>query len=386
MKPFPSSPRRALPVAVATALAVLCLALASGFRRAEPEPPPAADGISVDAGAVRLAPGAPQWNSIRITEAQGATRTWSDAAPARVRIDEQRASRVGTPLPGRIVAVHVDLGERVEAGAPLVTVASPAIAELRADEQRASSELALARRTVERVDALVHAEAVPAKEALAARQQLAQAEVAHWSARTKLAALHVNARTGSEFTLVAPQAGVVVEKDVLPGQEIAPEAGPLLAIADVASVWVVADLLAADAVDVRAGAAARVEVPALPDRAFEGVVERVSAVVDPERNTVPVRIRVDNPDGALRPNLFVQARIERAAAPDAVEVPASAIVSDGARQYVFVQEEAGRFVRREVVARSARSGRVPVVGGLRAGESIVSGGAVLLGNHLALAN
>jgi len=378
--------RRALPLACAGALGACSIALASAFEAGSPAPLPPPDGISVEGGAIHLSPGSPQWNSIELARVEAAGRTWSDPFPARVRIDEGRAARIGAPLPGRVVAVHVDLGEEVQAGTRLFTVASPAIAELRAEADRVEAELALARRNRERIAALVAANAIPAKEELQAAQQLAQAEVAWRSAREKLAALQVDARAGGTYTVVAPGPGVVVERALLPGQEVTPEVPPLLTLAAIDSLWVVADLLPGDTTGIVPGARARITVPALRELEVEGVVERIAAVVDPERNTVPVRIRVANEQRLLLPNLFVQAAVERAAEEGAVEVPASAVVSDGARQFVFVQEAAGRFVRREVVTRSTSNGRMPIVAGLRPSESVVARGAVLLGNHLTLAN
>jgi len=265
-------------------------------------------------------------------------------------------------------------------------VASGDIAELRAAQEKAAVDLDAARATLERVKAMVAGRALPAKEELAALQQLKQAEVASRLAEAKLGSLKVSARGANEFTVGAPRAGVVVEKNVLVDQQVAPDgAGALMIVADLSSVWVVADLFEADAAGIRAGAAAEVTSPSLPELKLSGSVEMVSSVVDPGRHTVPIRVRLANPDGLLRPNVY--ARVRFATAPRSrgtLEVPASALVSDGEHQHVFVQDGAGRFVRREVTTGSSREGRVPVLAGLAAGETVVEEGALLLDNQLVL--
>jgi RND family efflux transporter MFP subunit len=235
------------------------------------------------------------------------------------------------------------------------------------------------------VEAIVKTRALPAKEEVAAQQQLRQAEVAFRLAESKLASLQVRSPEDGAFTVVSPRPGVVVEKNVLVDQQVAPDgSGGLMVIADLSSVWVVAELFEADTVDIREGAAARVTSPSLPDQSLEGRVEMVPAVVDPARHTLPVRVRLANPDRLLRPNVYATVRFATPPRKDAVEVKASALVSDGERQYVYVQDTAGHFARREVAAGSAREGRVTILSGLRAGETIVQEGAYLLDNQIAL--
>jgi RND family efflux transporter MFP subunit len=177
-----------------------------------------------------------------------------------------------------------------------------------------------------------------------------------------------------------------VEKNVLVDQQVSPEAGSaLMVVADLSAVCAVADLFEPQALDVPAGSAAELTRPSRPGLSFRGRVERVYAVVDPARHTIPVRVRLANPQRQLRPNVYARVRFAIAARTASLEVPATALVSDGERQYVYVQSGDGRFARREVVTGSAHEGRVPVLSGLSRGETIVEDGAILLDNQIALA-
>lgn len=363
----------------------LSIWLSTGFTREKPEAPARVPGITLEGSGVSLAADAPQWQVLKLGVVAPATVRWTDPVPARVVIDETRASKVQVPLSGRATAVFVQFGQRVRQGDPLFSVLSPEIADLRAGKEKASLDLEVARADLDRVKALVATRALPAKEELAAEQRFKEAEVTLRIAGAKLDALRVSGEGDNEFTVTAPRHGVVVEKNVLVGQSVAPDAASaLMVVADLSSVWVVADLFESMATGIREGAAAQVTSPSIPDLSAEGRVEMVSAVVDPGRHTVPVRVRLANPDGALRPNVYARVRFATAARSGLVDVPATALITDGTHQYVYVQDDKGRFARREIVAGPAQDGRVPVLSGLASGETIVAEGGVLLDNQLSL--
>ncbi|HEY3358899.1 MAG TPA: efflux RND transporter periplasmic adaptor subunit [Polyangia bacterium] len=387
---IPASPRRRPRlVGLVAAIGVSALSLWASARLYKREAPAAASqpaGVTLGSGEVRLAPGAPQWSLLKIGTAAPAVGHFTDPLPARVKIDEAKAAKVSSPLTGRVTAVYVELGQRVKKGAPLFAVASPDLATLRADRTRTEVDLTVAKTTLERVRAMVAARALPAREELAAQQAYRQAEVQARLAGAKLGSLKVRARgADNEFTATAPRDGVVVEKNVLPSQEAATDGkDALVLIADLSTVWVVADLPEVDAVDIADGTAAIITSPSLPGTEIKGTVAVVSSVVDPERHTIPIRVRLDNATGKLRPNMYAQVRFALKPAAGAVEIAASALVSDGAKQSVYVEEKPGQFVIREVKAGSVREGRVPILGGLKQGERVVERGAILLDNQLAL--
>jgi len=359
------------------------------YRRPEPVLAAKAGGLDVlDGGEVRVLPGAPQWNVLKVAPAEKAQAGWTDPVPGRVQIDDRLASKVGTPLGGRVTAVYVDLGQHVAKGDPLFGVSSQSIAELRAEEERAEVDLEASRVTAERVRAMVVEHVLPEKEALAADQQKKQAEVAAGLAQQKLGALRVEADgdgRADTFVVVSPRDGTVVEKNVVASQEVAPDsAATPVVVADLSSVLVVADLFEDEATEVREGAAAEVSMSRVAREPVRGTVDRVSAIVDPARHAVPVRVRAANPDGILRPNAYATLRFSTEADARAVQVPATAIVSDGARQRVYVREKDDRFVPRDVVIGSTRGGTMILLDGLEAGEQVLVEGGILLDNQVRL--
>ncbi len=376
--------RRWTPIAFAVGGSIAAVGLAASYGRAAPEPPGLPPGIEVGSDSVTLAPQAVQWKAIKLGSVQRTAERYGDPAPARVLIDESEAAHVGVPLSGRITKVWVELGQAVKAGDPLFSVTSPDIADLRAEKSKAAVDLEVARTSHERIAAMVAARALPAKEELASAQGLRQAELAWRLAGSKLRSLQIRGVSVDGLVVSAPRSGVVVEKNVFPSQEVGPDSGAtLVVVADLSNVWVIADRFPGDAQLVVKGTPAKITLPSKPGVEIAARAEMVSAVIDPVRQAAPVRLRVDNQAGLLRPNDWAQVRFLLPGS-DAVEIAASALVSDGARQFVFVQESEGHFVRREVVTGSSSAGRVPVLTGLRAGDMVVERGALLLDNQISL--
>lgn len=384
----PGSPlrsRKLLGIAGALVASVAAILAASTFTREPPPPPPRAVGIQVGDDNVTLAADAPQWKVLQLGPVSEAKTHWSDPVPARVKIDEARASKVGTPLGGRVTQVFVELGQPVKTGDALFSVASPDIAGLRAEREKATVDVQTTRSSLDRIRAMVTARALAQKDEIEADQQYRQAQVALHLAQSKLSSLKVSSRADNEFTVVSPRDGIVVEKSMLPAQQISSDSA-LVEVADLSQVWVVAELFEADAIGISVGTPAKITSPSIPDLAIEAKVEMVSSVVDPTRHTVPVRVRLDNDKHVLRPNVFAQMRFAVEPPQGSGEIAAAALVSDGAKQYVYVQTEHGRFTRREVVAGSVREGRVPILSGLKPGEVVVESGAILLDNQIALSH
>lgn len=372
-------------LALGGAFLASCIAvwMSAGFTRAHPPQPMAPAGLLTGNHDVSLAVDAPQWRMLKLGQVKEATMQLSDPVPARIKIDETRASKVGTPLPGRATVVAVELGQVVKAGEPLFSVASPDIAALRAERDKASVDLEVGRAQRSRITAMVDARAIPAKDQLQADQLLKQAELSLRLAESKLGSLKVSSRAGSEFTVVSPRSGIVVEKNILPSEQIS-SGGTLITIADLSVVWIVAELFEADAAGITAGTPVKITSPSLSGFSAETTVDMISSVVDPNRHTIPVRAKLPNAEGLLKPNTYAQMQFSVKAPAGAVEMPASALVSDGSHQYVYVEEAKGKFARREVAASSAHEGKVSVQRGLAIGETVAVEGALLLDNQVTL--
>jgi RND family efflux transporter MFP subunit len=367
----------------AAVIAVIAVILARAYRRPAPVPELPAPGMQVGSDSVTLAPGAPSWAVIEVKPPDPPQPNWTAPIPARVVFDESRTARLGTPLAGRVSAVYVAGGQPVHAGDPLFVVSSASLADLVANQQRARVERDTAQAALRRTQDAVDAQVLPEKELVAARQVLASAELALRLAEQKLQSLKVRSTGGASFTVTATRDGVVVERSVAVGQTVSPDNGSLIAIADLSSVWVVADVSGSHLAAVQPGTRARILLGDSVDVDRDATVDQVAAVIDPDRHAVPVRIRIANPDGALRPNAHVQIRLLDPT-PSVARLPASAVMSDGEKSYVYIENPRGVFRRRDVSVGAVFDGRVPVLAGLTVTDRVVVQGSILLDNEIAL--
>jgi cobalt-zinc-cadmium efflux system membrane fusion protein len=365
------------------AIAAVVLAVRARREAATDNAPP----FTVTGDAVDIRDGAAAWSYLDFAQARVGKPIAPEPVPARVAFDEARSQPIFAPLPGRVDTVSVRLGQHVEKGDQLLAVRSTALVDLSKEIDLLRSKEGARGKAVERLRALVALKAVPEKDLISAEQDLKQAQLAREAAELKLRSLSVAEVSEGRYWLTAPQAGVVVERTVLMGQEVGPDRGdPLLVIAEVDEVIVTADVPEADVRGLQVGQPASISSPAAPDQTITGRVEYVGEVVDPVRRMVNVRVRVPNPDRLLRPNAFVQVAFATDG-PDRVLVPTEAVVTDDQRSFVFVRvpSKPQRLERRPVSLGRHREGQVEIVDGLAPGETFVSKGALLLLNAVDLA-
>ncbi|MDB4971764.1 MAG: czcB [Myxococcaceae bacterium] len=303
---------------------------------------------------------------------------------ARITTVETLTSPSFAPLAGRVIESQVHLGDQVQQGQQLVLVRTADLPTLERDVR--SAELAITTRaaSVERMRALVESRAGSANDLLLAESELAESKLGLQAARSRLNSLQISrGKDDTAYWVVASRNGTVVQLEATPGSLVGPERGaPVVTIADLAEVLAVADVPQSDAVELHKGAGARVFPFGKAGESIEGRVEVVSDVVDLERQTVPVRVRVDNAAHKLRPNAFVDLAFDPDSLRVATLVPAVSVVRDGASAVVFVETAAGTFVKRPIVVGRRTRDEVEVLSGVARGERVVTTGALLLVNAL----
>jgi len=167
-----------------------------------------------------------------------------------------------------------------------------------------------------------------------------------------------------------PVNGIVLEKKALEGMRFIP-GEVLYQIADLSSVWVVADVFEQDIGLVQVGSMAQIKLNAYPDKPFEGVVSLVYPTLNAATRTVPVRMEIANAKGLLKPAMFANVEISVAGKGDVLTVPVSAVIDSGTRQVVLVQLAPGRFDPRVVKIGGRSENYVEVLEGIAEGEQVV---------------
>ena len=307
----------------------------------------------------------------------------------KIAVNGDRATLVFSPYSGRVTRVIAGLGDTVKAGAPLVSVEAAEFVQAQNDLTAAASQVKIARINETRKHALYEAKGGSLQDWQQAQADLTAAETALNSARNRLkilgksdpeiTALEASHSMTSTATIAAPISGVVVDRQVGPGQFLqAGGATPVFTIADPSSVWLLANVREADAGLVHLGQPVDVHVLAYPKRIFRARVSYVAALVDPVTHRLPVRAVIDNLDGALKPEMFANFRILTGDAVDAPAVPESAVVYEGESAHVWVVEAAGVIRYQGIRTGRSNDGLVEVLEGLKPGERIVTKGSLFI--------
>jgi len=301
---------------------------------------------------------------------------------ARITTVESLTSPSFAPLNGRVVESRVHLGDRVRKGDKLVLVRTAELSSLTLERQSADLAVDAKNAHVARLRALVDARAGSMNDLILAEHELQEAKVTLAAARSRLSSLEIDGgNDDTSYWVLARRNGTVVELNAAPGLEVGPSRGlPVLVVADLAEVIAVGDVPQRLATGLAAGMAATIYSGRT--QATEARVESVAEIVDPERQTVPVRVRAHNRDHQLRPNSYVELAFAETRAQHTLLVPAASVVRDGAKAVVFVEDKPGSFVRREVRVGQEGHTWVEVLSGVNVGERVCSSGALLLLNAL----
>jgi RND family efflux transporter MFP subunit len=299
-------------------------------------------------------------------------------AAGRVELDERRVYTIAAKFEGYIEKLHVNAtGQAVRQGQTLFEVYSPELVS-------AQREYLLANQALKEASA----DNLPGLQP--GMQQLADAGLArlkNWDiSPEQLAQIKAAAAAGQTrrtLNVSSPVGGVVTEKKAVQGMRFAP-GEVLYQVADLSTVWVMADVFEPDIRWVKTGSRAKVHLSAYPDNVFEGPVTTIYPTLKAETRTVAVRIELNNPGGRLKPGMFAQVELGElgelgrpaAAAKNAplsapLCVPLSAVIDSGTRQIVLVQRSEGRYEPREVRLGVRNDKDVEVLSGVQDGEAVV---------------
>jgi len=300
--------------------------------------------------------------------------------------DEDRTVRVFSPLGGRVQSIAVKLGQAVRAGQTLAVIEAPDLGMAQSEARKAEQDDALAQKNLARVTELLEAGVAPAKDLQAAQAEAARAKAERERTRARLKMYGNNAgAVDQRFALAAPIAGVVVERNVNPGQELRPDAQGdkgLFVVSDPTRLWFVLDVAEADVGAVKAGAEVQIGATMLGEDTLTGKIANVADFVDPQTRTVKVRGSLENPGRRVKAEMFVTAELKVPSVRGFI-VPTKAVYLRGEQSYVFVDAGDGRYLRKPVKLGPTTNGHQVVLEGLAAEEKVVVDGSLLLERLLA---
>jgi len=314
-----------------------------------------------DEGAVRISPATINNIGVRTAKVVRQDLGHEIETVGFIGYDDTKVSHVHMRAEGWIEELIVETeGERVKQGDLLFQLYSPTLVNAQSEyvQARKSGRTSLMNASKERLRALGFAE-------------------------VQIDALGRSGKAKQLVDVFAQQDGVVVNLNVAENMYVTPGT-TILTIADLSSVWVLADVFEEQAQWMKDGLAAKVRTPFLPGAERGGVVEYVYPTIDPVTRTLKVRLRFDNLDEALKPNMYAEVSISGRASANVLSIPRDALIRSGRSERVILALGDGRFSPVEVRAGVESGERVEILSGLEEGQDIVVSGQFLIDSEASL--
>ena len=326
---------------------------------------------------------------------RGSFRTFRDF-PGAVKANDNMLAEIVTLVRGRVVEVYKTLGEDVQAGELLALLFSRELGLAQSSYLKAIAGLRVADQAFKRAKFLVDEKVIGKGEFQRREGQMISARAEANEAKDQLillgmtdqdiARLERDQTIRSHVPIIAPFSGRIIGRDVTKG-EVVETSRHLFTVADLAKVWVVANVPEQDLSfihnAVRQSTTAEVLLTAYPNEPLTGAVTYVGDVLRPDTRTLALRVEVPNPDGRLKPEMFATVRIWSLAVPDALTIPSAAVQRDRGKTVVFVQLNEGEFSRRIVELGESSGQQVKIIDGLQEGERVVVAGSFVVKSEFA---
>ena len=351
-----------------------------------------------------------QWAGFRIQPVEERPFRPAQDTDGKIAIDDDLVTPVFSPYSGRVVKLFARAGDTVRRGDPLFAVEGTEFVQAQNDLisavatlRTARAQAALAETNEKRQHSLYLSQGAALKDWQQAQVDLATAQGNLSSAQIAVSAvrnrLHILGRSDAEIAALenapdlmkldpvavvpAPIGGTVIQRQVGLGETIVSAAGgataSLFEIGDLSKVWLVANVREEDAPLIHLGDSVEVHVLAFPDRAFTARVTHVAPMIDANTHRLSVRAELDNPDGALKPEMFASFRIITGPATTSLAIPVGALVYEGSDVHVWVAHPADKTIgSRDIRLGAVRDGMAQVLGGLKPGDQVVTSGSLFI--------
>jgi cobalt-zinc-cadmium efflux system membrane fusion protein len=351
--------------------------------------------IGIDATQQSLELSERQAADFRLVQAEAHPFRTIKNAVGSIDFNQNMLVQVFTPDPGKIVDTFFNIGDEVKKGETLFTIDSPDLLQAESTLLAASGVLELQTRTLTRVRQLLKTGGGAQKDVDQATSDQQTAEGNFKAARD---AVRIFGKTDAEIDRIvadrkvdsilivpSPISGQIIARSAAPGLYVQPGNAPApYTLADLSTMWMVANVIETDAPAYRLGQPIEVRVPAYPDDVFRGYVSTLGLNIDPNSHRQLVRSVIDDPARKLRAGMLASFAIETAGPRMSVAVPSEAVVREGdGTMTVWVTTDGRRFERRTVKIGMEQDGRRQILDGLGLGEKIASTGAIFLSNKFA---
>ena len=289
-------------------------------------------------------------------------------------------AQIASPFAGRIIKSFIKLGQRVAVNAPIFEISSPSFFEAGKVYYKSKQEMQLAEKNLHRQQDLL-------KNGVGIQKDMEESEVnfelskrEYENSIASLKVYHVNPDElvlGQPLIVRSPIAGEIISDNIVIGQYLREDAGPVSIVAELGKVWVVGQVKEKDINNIHESDEVEIAVAGMPGLSIQGVVYHISEMLDEETRSVEVFIECENKGRNLKPGMYVTAQFSEIA-DSSILIPSSAVLQLEESSFVFVKTKGNGYLKRLIQTTGTDNDRVILKSGLKPGEEIVTEGGFYL--------
>lgn len=287
----------------------------------------------------------------------------------KVEYDPEKVIHYVPLVHGMVERTYFSLGDKVQKGQTLMDIRSLELSALLSESISLESELAVEQRNLQSVQGMYDDKMLSEKALLEAQSKFRQVQTACERAKNDLSLYRH--KDGGVFSILAPMSGYIVDKQVASGSPVSSEGNPLFTVADLSKVWITVNVYAGDLQHVQEGTPVKITALSYPNEMFDGKIDALSQVFDPEEKVLKARIVMPNVNLKFKPEMSVVIHLKNKAAGQQIAIPSDALIFDGNQYFVVVENTGKQFEAKEVTLNGHLDKTAYIHSGLSEGEKVV---------------
>lgn len=278
---------------------------------------------------------------------------------------------------GNVLSVNVELGDYVRKGQVLATIRSTELAEVQKEVSDAKTDLVVAQNNLRVAKEMYEGKLNTEREVLEAKSQVQKAQ--DQLQRASAVSTVYNVKNGNIYSVLSPISGYIVHKDINKDMQLRSDRSEnIFDVANTTNVWAIMNINEADIDKISLGMAAQVSTLSYPDKIFDGKIDKIFKIIDPETNAMQARVVLDNANGLLIPDSKATIKVSKSENKTALSIPSKAVIFDENRSYVVVFKSRNDVKIKEIQVLKQNGDTTYISEGLKEGEEVITNNQLLI--------
>lgn len=288
----------------------------------------------------------------------------------KVEYDPDKVISYVPLISGIVERTYFSLGDKVLKGQNLLDIRSADLTSLHSESVSSENEVKIAKRELQTARSMFDDKMLSEKELLEAEAQLKQAEAALDKVRNDMSTYGSSKGNGT-FSIKAPMSGYIIEKKASSGSPVSADGDAIFMVADLSSVWITANIYASNLQFVKEGMDVDITTLSYPGEVFNGKINTLSQVFDPEEKVLKARIIMSNKEMKFKPEMSVVIKLKNETQNRLIAIPSDALIFDDNRYFVVVEEAVDNFKIKEVEVQGHHDKTTYIRAGLDENDNVV---------------